>query len=570
MSAGGWKIKKLIAFLCLFATACPLLASAAPRSDNMQSIVVDMHYQSLCATGWTSQDADFIQQGLQSSRRVLTTAPAAAGAYDLVVDSMAGISAGMMVAYQGADGDFYPSKVYKVLSSNSIRLDRPLVTAVAAGAIVGNFYRDDAHPNDYGGQAVVDDALRQMKGSRYSSFEYRSKGPASWTAVGGATLSANQSVSYVNPGDASSEGAGVTVDGIDVGGGAKSAGVYLDAGDHEALVYVNVGLRTGGYSGHIQVFVDELKSDGSKSTIGSSQVTGYEGSFLVRVKFTNTQGSSISIRATTGNAGGYRFYLGMIELRRLGDPVPDLNSGVHVLLADSWGVDTRPIPTRLKSKLDQATIFPAGVAGNVASQMLDRFDADVTPHAPNYVWVLVGTNDYYRGVTSAQFSQQIDTLKSKIKAIGATPIFFTPSVGAITFQPQQLHNSRSFAEGVIYSDIAPIEDLSNYVESHSSFQISVAAGTTATAWVFPAMFSGQAILKFLLTNSPYVSVRFEYVTTSDGAGGKDASIIPGATLVTDYRLQRTNNQNRLLAIRITNPQSFSVYVGGTAAVAWPK
>jgi len=536
----------------------------------MHSLVVDMHYQTLCATGWTQQDANLLQQGLDGARSTTLSQSTTVGTYDLTVSSADGFAAGMMIAYQATGGEFYPAKIYKMMGGNVLRLDRPIVAASTAGAIAGPLYGNDAHPNLYGGWAVADDALRQLTGSRVSTFESRTPSLVAWSPVGGAAVTPNSSVSYLNVGDSSS-GIGLTVDGNNPGGGVKSTPFLIGAGDHEALIPLNVGLRTGGYSGHVVVYVDETKLDGTTTTVGTSQpMNGYEGGFLARVKFTSSGWSNITVRVVTGNGGGYRFYVGALEFRRLGDQAPDLNKGAHVILADSWGVDTRPIPTRLAARLPGAQFFAAGVVGNIASQLLDRFDTDVTPKNPDFVWVIVGTNDFYRSITAEQFGQQINQIKEKIKAIGAVPIFLTPSVGAITFSPQQLSNSRVYAQSVVYSDTPPIEDLSSYIDSHASFQFIAPANTISTAWVFPSLFVGEAFLRFLLTNSPYVSVRMEYGTTSDGAGGKDVTVFPGATVVRDARLPRTNNQERLLAIRINNPQSFPVYVGGTASVAWPK
>lgn len=66
----------------------------------------------------------------------------------------------------------------------------------------------------------------------------------------------------------------------------------------------------------------------------------------------------------------------------------------------------------------------AGIGGNTTQNMIDRFDADVTPHAPAVVSVLAGTNDS----TPAGFvawTSQMTTLIGMIRRIRAVPIMAT-------------------------------------------------------------------------------------------------------------------------------------------------
>lgn len=67
----------------------------------------------------------------------------------------------------------------------------------------------------------------------------------------------------------------------------------------------------------------------------------------------------------------------------------------------------------------------AGVGGNQIPQMLARFDADVTPHAPTMVSLLAGTNDFTFGTTEAQFHSRVRAFVSKVRSISATPLLFT-------------------------------------------------------------------------------------------------------------------------------------------------
>lgn len=65
-----------------------------------------------------------------------------------------------------------------------------------------------------------------------------------------------------------------------------------------------------------------------------------------------------------------------------------------------------------------------GIAGNTTAQMLARFDTDVTPYAPDAVFLLCGTNDV-ASRSLALWSQDVQAIVAKIRAIGAVPILGT-------------------------------------------------------------------------------------------------------------------------------------------------
>ena len=102
--------------------------------------------------------------------------------------------------------------------------------------------------------------------------------------------------------------------------------------------------------------------------------------------------------------------------------------GKHVLLGDSW-FDEGSIYNRLSQKLTGATLINKGIGGNTLQDLITRFDADVAPHSPEYIWIMSGTNDYWQGVSTAQFKANLNTLINKSKAIGAKVIIFDSSVG---------------------------------------------------------------------------------------------------------------------------------------------
>ena len=109
-----------------------------------------------------------------------------------------------------------------------------------------------------------------------------------------------------------------------------------------------------------------------------------------------------------------------------------LNNGKHVLLGDSW-FSRQSLFQRLKERLPNANVINQGVGGNIASQLLSRFDANVTWQNPTHVWLMTGTNDYWNNVSESTYKSQMNELISKVRAIGAIPLVFDSSVGPLNF-----------------------------------------------------------------------------------------------------------------------------------------
>ena len=108
----------------------------------------------------------------------------------------------------------------------------------------------------------------------------------------------------------------------------------------------------------------------------------------------------------------------------------NLNKGKHVLFGDSW-FDHAPrhFSDRIAYSLPNANIINAGKGGNTTQNLLDRFDAAVTSQHPDVVWIMVGTNDYNRGVSKEAYARNIKKLIRKVNNIGARAIVFNSSVG---------------------------------------------------------------------------------------------------------------------------------------------
>ena len=118
-----------------------------------------------------------------------------------------------------------------------------------------------------------------------------------------------------------------------------------------------------------------------------------------------------------------------------------LSTGKHVLFGDSW-IDSPPpenMAAWLSERLADAIIIDKGVGGNTTEGLLARFDADVSPESPDFVWVLVGINDAFSKIPVADYLANMQEIITKIKALGATPLILDSQVAPLFFD-QELGN----------------------------------------------------------------------------------------------------------------------------------
>lgn len=544
--------------------------SFAPASG---AALIDLHYGALLGAGWTTADPPWSASDPQNLVDTVTTSAANVGSNSLSVASVARLAASMMIAVVGADGEYYPNRIDSI-TGNTIRLGISLPIGVALGARVSNFYRDDAHPNYRGGAAIADYALRILRNYRIPEHEFQSLAPDLWVAVGDASIAPNQSNEYSNPGTISVPGAGALVSGTNPNGGAQSRWVSLMGGDYCARVPVNVGFRTGGFSGLVTVYVDISTPDGLVQTVATSGdfTVGYGTSRLFELNFSAPANSRFRLRVITANGGGWSFSLGRLIVDRLGDFMPDVNRGRHVLLGDSWFVSGSGVERRISERLDQAEVISRGIVGNRASQLIERFDSDVAPLAPNFVWVMVGTNDYYAGVTPKAFEQQILQLKRMISGIGAQAIFFNASVGAVTYSPEQLSTSRAYAQQVDYLGSSEQPDgLMRGSRSANFFgTVTLAAGATLTIAVCPQRSRNTAALRNLLLSSSGLEVYLDYAADISGNSPIDRLTLSGSTEYQGEAAPRIsgNSDLRYIFLRLRNPTASSITTLYSADVCW--
>ena len=116
---------------------------------------------------------------------------------------------------------------------------------------------------------------------------------------------------------------------------------------------------------------------------------------------------------------------------------------IHGFAGDSW-FDNDSVVPYFETKLNASRIINRGVGGRKAIDVLNAFDTDFPVNAsvqPDYIWVILGTNDYWNEVSRQSYLDNMTKIIRKINNLGAKAIVFTPSVGPFVSDP---NTDRSF------------------------------------------------------------------------------------------------------------------------------
>ena len=106
------------------------------------------------------------------------------------------------------------------------------------------------------------------------------------------------------------------------------------------------------------------------------------------------------------------------------------------LVANGWEEEWSPVwANMLWQRFGFAELVNAGVPGNTTTQGLARFDTDVAVHSDaDFVLIVFGMNDHAipKGGSAPQvdletFRQNLSAMADKVAALGARPVFVTPS-----------------------------------------------------------------------------------------------------------------------------------------------
>ncbi|QKQ46836.1 GDSL-type esterase/lipase family protein [Achromobacter denitrificans] len=380
-----------------------------------------------------------------------TTRAVDIGSLEIPVIDATVFKADQLICFVGTDNQYY-SGVIKSAGSTSILLKTASPAALAAGAPVYNFYRNEAHASEYGNYAIIDGSIRQLT---HAEMHVVTQSPASWVGSSSGVVTQDQTFTYNNPGALITGRFGALVTCPGLSAGAASSPVALRAGVYNVQVPINVGQRVGGYAGAVIVDVVETTAAGQTAVIGTQTTLGNDGIRLIKCMFSTQPGSTVHLQARNANSGGAHFSLGQIRYCRVTDKIKNLDSGRHVLFGDSW-VANGWVTDRMSAALPNAEIIRKGIPGDFIRGLVARFWTDVAPLKPDFVWVMCGTNDYY-SYTAAQFSAELGTIKRNIMQIGAQAIFWNASVGSAYYPAppfERLTNSRAYAMDITYHDQA--------------------------------------------------------------------------------------------------------------------
>jgi len=539
--------------------------TAATVRQNLDPVAIDMHFGTLRGVGWGSSEV------AGQVVNVTATVASAAGSIALAVSNGAQLKVDQLICYVSTNAQYYPA-VIKAISGNNLTLKDPLEAPVAVGGQVYNFYANDAHPNQYGYNTLVDDALRRL-GYREQLVNVKRDYQA-WTAVASGSVAADTSFSYENPGISEVANRSVRVTAPGVGDGAKSPPVALPGGTYRFSVAVNFGQRVGGFSSGVLLNVIETTSSGETYGVFTETLTGFNGIRLMQGVFTVRPGSTVNITITTVMTGGVTFNIGRLSYFRILGRLGSLNRGKHVLFGDSWFASGLMMQ-RFQQRLPNATFVNKGVSGNKITDLVARFTTDVVPEQPDFVWVMCGTNDIYAGITAAAFEAELNTLKTNFAAIGAQPIFFNCSVGS-AFYPiapgEQLTNSRRYAIRVNYLNQTvqlggPGSDVRTFPISAT---VTVPAGSSVVVGSTPEPTSSTATLRNLISVSGgALTLRIGYATTIDTTLTDQKSFASG-TLQADVLLNRTNSDRRIVNVVASNGGGSPLTITVSAEISWAK
>lgn len=430
-------------FTALLVSALLFTQSVFAEPDSPRTAkpaFIDLHFGTLSGVGWYSNEPGGVVEAV-------STQAVSAGSLQITLNGTKGFSRGQLACYQGEDDTLYPV-VLKDVEPDRVVIDRPLPKAMPEGGKLYNFYNNDAHANHFGFACVADDALRQLAARPMLRRAEQFKGASGWEVINGAHSEPVLTAGYRDVGD----GAGIAIRVGNAGGGVASKPVVSLYENMVTNVVVNPGKQAGKQAATLDIVVTELKADGQVIDVAKSSVTRDDTIASVDIPYTITAGSKVRVKVTVPSSTESVFYPGSITHYHALSPAEDINRGKHVLFGDSWFASGGDFHYHLIKRLNKATVVSKGIVGNRSDQLVARFFKDVPAEKPDYVWIMVGTNDYYYNTTSWLFQAQVTYLVDYIRSIGAKPILFNPTVGAIApgNGENQLIKSRSYALNTLY------------------------------------------------------------------------------------------------------------------------
>lgn len=513
---------------------------------------VNMHFLACKGVPWNNVGPE-----TGGSVTYTTSAVANPGDLNLSLTSVAGLVPDQLICYRADNGQYY-SAVIESIAGSVLNLRTPIESGMAAGSNVHNFYVNFSHANPFGFYTITDYALREL------THTYRKVGevkPDEWgTLLGGETLTVTTDEDIYAPGSTNNEYLRVTTSGVADEGIGSNGFFELPEGLYKIRGFINPGsTNAGADSNTVQLAVSQtINSTAVTQTVARIQWEGLDCSrpfeFFYYASADSTQ--RLIVRSRLAVAG--EFEVGKVEILRVENTITNLDSSKHVMLGDSW-FDFGDIQDRITDRLPNAVIFEEGVGGNKADQLVARFDADCAAHKPDYVWIMCGTNDYFSNRTLDNFEFNMNVLKEKIAAIGATAIFFDPSVGEIDngTYPQNFDLSRTYALRGTYTQGGP-RFKAKGEEAVERVQFFIDQSIPASSTVLVYMPPGTTKKGYDITRSFFNSASFNVQAGYRGTIGvpnEDVQTYAASTLVqpsSPVSVPVPSSGTRFLAIAIEN------------------
>jgi hypothetical protein len=400
----------------------PLIFSFSIQAAHA-AVILKAHYKEYRGAGYTDGESH-----AGSLKKYKTREAASKGQNFLFLMDASGLVTDQLITYQGADDEYYTS-VVSGFEGDKVLLRYSLEADISAEADVSGFYLNPSHPTPDGYRSIADFALREIANGVLNEskviLSYRDlyQKRALLTPVGDAELRiANGGKNNLRvPG--TPQMPALEVHTSTGGGGFRTPNFDIRVRPYKARFLVNPGSE-----GNVATI--QLKDAATGATL-QNLIThaGNESSIkYLETHFIPAQDARVYLEFKKRDAGGW-FQIAAIDILELSKPAQNnFYQAKHAFLGDSW-FEHPYLVNRLTRRLPRTDCVDKGVGGDTVPRLLARLDRDIAPHHPDYVWIMVGTNDYFAGISASEFRSNLDKLISKITEIGATPILFDASVG---------------------------------------------------------------------------------------------------------------------------------------------
>ena len=417
------------------------------NSSTLSPMFVDLHYGICKGTPLVAGE---------SSNYFTLASTAVAGATTLTFSGFAPVQ-NQLLAIKGSDGNYRTITVKSVVGlvatlAEALPYDITDLGGHQYGGVTSFYNNSGPHPNIEGYNAIADyPFLNGFTTHTSNKFSV----PANYGA-GVVSATAGNNIAYVG---------GATTPGYQVVLGGAGGCTYTLYPKTTGKFLLRLKINTQGNAVNVSAYT--ATSAGNVEYINASFTSSSPRLLEVPVWVQNgiVEGAvTVLVTASTGT-----FYVGKAELCEFEQiDGSNINWGKHVLIGDSW-LAQLGIAARLQVRLPNATIVNKGVGGYKASDLLNFFNTTVVAEKPDFVWVMVGTNDAAVPVSADLFAYYIQKLKTQIQANGATPIFFNPSVGSILVNPSYFDYSRQYADLVPYIDQALGDGVGTWTPTDTGF-----------------------------------------------------------------------------------------------------